>query len=880
MSNNGIRSCCKFIEEFVGTQVPQHSNGGALATQAEDHEYEEQLLVECRAMHLPIESILPELKAALRSNGNVVLSAEPGAGKTTRVPIALLEESWLDGKKILMLEPRRLAAQRAASYMAEQRGEKVGNTVGYRIRGEARTGRTTRIEIVTEGILTRMVQSDPAIPDVGLIIFDEFHERSIHADLGLALTLDVQAHLRSDLRILIMSATLNGVALSELLGAVPVIRSEGRTFPVGTHYLQHEPADSSFTQIEKTVIATILRALRDQSGDILVFLPGRREIRRLEELLSQRELPDDVSVNILHGDASPETQRAALAPPLPGTRKVILSTSISETSLTIDGVRVVIDSGLARSPRFDPRRGMSGLVTLPVSQAAAEQRRGRAGRQQPGVCYRLWTERQHAQLPQFAQPEISVAELAPLALELACWGTPDGKNLRFLNPPPPAHLAQARELLTRLGALDEKGNVTKHGKAMEQLGVHPRLAHMLLRANELGLGSLACDVAALLEENDLLRGDHDGDVDLHSRWFLLHHGGGRNGHAAERVRAQALRLRKQLDVREEKPSAERLGVVLALAYPERVAKRRGDDGLRFQLANGTGALLPKGSHLAREEYLAVADVDGVGSEVRIFLAAALRAKDILDAFGEQIQSMEDVRWDEKSASVVARRLKTLGELDLSESKITPSPEVVRTCVLAAIRSMGLDVLPWTKEATLVRARSEWLRSVHLVDDTWPDLSDHHLLHTLDQWLGPSLDGISARSHFPRLDMNRILRGMFSYRQLSELDRLAPTHLTVPTGSRIPVHYEAGTQPILAVRLQEMFGESETPTVGGGKVKVLLHLLSPAHRPLAVTQDLPSFWRNAYVDVRKDMRGRYPKHHWPENPLEAEPTRRTKKRKSS
>jgi ATP-dependent helicase HrpB len=776
--------------------------------------------------------------------------------------------------------------------MAKQLGERPGERVGYRIRGDTKVGKGTRIEVVTEGVLTRLLQSDPTLPDIGLVIFDEFHERSIHADLGLALTLDVQEHLRSDLRILIMSATLDGLAIALLLGNARVVKSEGQAFPVTTHYLQH-PHDGP---LEPLVASTILRALREETADVLVFLPGQREIRRVESLLkhlgslsdlpglrargfSHDALPPNVAVHTLFGDAPPERQQAALAPAPVGRRKVILSTSVSETSLTIDGVRAVIDSGLARGPRFDPRRGMSGLVTTPVSKASADQRRGRAGRQQPGVCYRLWTEQQHNQLPAFASPEILVADLAPLALELARWGTPDGEGLRFLDSPPAAHLAQARGLLTRFGALDDKGKLTKHGLAMAELPIHPRLAHMLVCGRHLGLGALACDVAALLEERDLLRSETDTDIDLHSRWHALRHGSTRDKLVRDHTRAQAARLRQLIGVKDSSLHEERLGVLLALAYPERVAKRRDAKGDRYQLAGGAGAVVPKGSMLSREQYLAIGDVDGVGSEVKVFLAEPITEAGIREAFTDQLTVHDEVQWDARKEEVAARRIVRLGAIDLSEVRLSPPGEVIRAAITKGIQAIGLEALPWTKQANSLRTRSEWLRTQNLVGNDWPNLSDEHLMDTLEQWLMPFLEGITKRSQLARLDMTAIVHAMFSHSQLRELDRLAPTYLTVPTGSRIPVTYNAGERPVLAVRLQEMFGETKTPTIGGGKIKVVLHLLSPAHRPLAVTQDLPSFWQNAYPGVRKDMRGRYPKHFWPENPSEARPTKRTRRTQS-
>lgn len=818
-------------------------------------------------MSLPIDSVLPELLSKLSRNSSVVLSAEPGAGKTTRVPIALLKAEWLSGKKIIVLEPRRLAAQRAAEFMASQLGERVGQTIGYRIRGEARVGAATQIEIVTEGILTRMLQSHPELPGAGIVIFDEFHERSIHADLGLALTLDVQQHLRPDLRLLIMSATLNGVAISSLLDDAPVVQSSGRTYPIETIYL-HQQHDGN---IERAVAAAIQRALAPESGDLLVFLAGQREIRRVETLLNEKQIPHDVRVHLLFGEASPKQQQEALAPAAAGIRKIILATNIAETSMTIDGVRVVVDSGLARTVRFDPRRGMEGLVTTTISQASADQRRGRAGRQQPGVCYRLWTEAQHASLPRFSKPEILEADLAPLALELARWGSPNGSGLRFLDAPPAAHLSQAQSLLRDLGAIDRSGKLTTHGRMMAELPAHPRLAHMLIKGKELGVGSLACEVAALLEERDLLRGVRDADIDLHARVQTLRAGGDADRFSRERARAQAQRFRQVLGVNDQRPSDEKLGVLLALAYPERVAKKRGD---RFQLAGGAVAFVPERSALAREHFLAVGEVDGAEAEVKIFLAEPLNEADVRAAFADQIETLNEVRWDSREEAVVARRVTKLGAIELSATPLAAEGDAIIGAMIEGIRAIGVRALPWTKEATSLRERSEWLRNQNLVPEDFPNLSDEHLRATLEEWLAPFLHGMMRRAHLARLDMSEILRSRFSYHQLSLLNRLAPTHITVPTGSHIPLDYSTNP-PVLAVRLQEMFGETDTPTIADGKIKVLLHLLSPARRPLAVTQDLASFWKNAYPDVRKEMRGRYPKHSWAENPLTATPTKRRK-----
>lgn len=825
---------------------------------------------------LPIEKIVPDLCNAFQQHRNVVLSAEPGAGKTTRVPLAVLNQSWLTAQKIIMLEPRRLAAIRAAEYMAQQLNEKAGETIGYRIRGDNKVSAKTKIEVVTEGVLTRMLQDDPSLPNVGLVIFDEFHERSIHADLGLALTIDVQQQLRDDLRILVMSATLDGVAVASLLGDAPVIQSEGRMFPIETIYLQ-QPNEG---YIEPIVTSTILKALRDTEGDILVFLPGQGEIRRTESMLREKEISSNVKVHLLFGEASPEKQKAALQPAHSGTRKVILSTSVAETSLTIDGVRIVIDAGLARSSSFDPRRGMSGLVTTSVSQAAADQRRGRAGRQQSGVCYRLWTQNEQSLLPKYAQPEILTADLTQFALELAQWGDFHGTHLKFIDPPPVKHLQQAHSLLKNLGAVNEKGKLTNHGKMLTRFGIHPRLSHMLVRGNELGYASLACDVAALLGERDVMRGRNVDDIDLHSRYHAVKAGNVEDRFLLQRIREQSSRLKKLLETETSHPKVNNeesnaLGILLALAYPERVAKRREGSGDKYQLSGNTIAVLPKNSALSREEFLAIGDVDGMGSEVKIFLASAITKDEIFKIFTDQIETKDEIYWDEEQEGVLSRRVTKFGAIELSHQTIEPVAEKVQEIVCSFIRSVGLHVLPWDTESKLLRTRSEWLRNQKLVNSDWGNVSDDHLLSTLELWLSPYLSGIRKKSQFSKLDMMMIIKSLFTYEQLKELDKLAPTHLTVPTGSQISIDY-SNSQPILAVRLQEMFGEIDTPTVAAGKVKVLLHLLSPARRPLAVTQDLPSFWKNAYVQVRKDMRGDYPKHYWPENPLEAEPTKKTKR----
>jgi ATP-dependent helicase HrpB len=802
-----------------------------------------------------------------------VLSAPPGAGKTTRVPLALLESGAAGTGGILMLEPRRLAARRAAEYMSLQLGETVGATVGYRIRGETRAGPSTRIQVLTEGILTRLLHDDPALPGTSLIIFDEFHERSIHADLGLALTLDVQEHLRPDLRILVMSATIDTAAVASLLGGARVLSCEGRRYPVDIRYA----AFTSGAAIERKVADAVKRALTETGGDVLVFLPGAGEIRRVEQALVERGLPD-IDVLPLYADLPAGRQQAALAPARGGRRKVILSTSVAETSLTIDGVSAVVDSGLARMSTFDPRRGMSGLVTVPVSQASADQRCGRAGRTGPGVCYRLWKREEHDRLPLFAPAEIMVADLAPLALDLALWGA--GDRLRFLDPPPPAHRARAEALLRTLGALDEIGALTAHGRAMARLPVHPRLSHMLVRGEELGFGALACDLAALLEERDILpRGGAAergaiADIDIESRLAALRGEIPADTAVRERVVREARRLRGLLGVTGSASDGSP-GLLIALAFPDRIAGRR--SGSRYLMAGGTGATLPAGSPLAREKFLAIAEVDGVGQEVRVFLAAPLRESEIEKYLGAGLTWEDEASWDSVGQSVVARRTRRLGALVLDEKPSPASAARDTQHMLEGIAGMGLEVLPWSERSMELRRRSEWVRAAGLGGSGWPDLCDANLMATLGSWLGPHIGGMTRRAHLKSLDMEAVVRSLLGHPYIRELERLAPEFLQVPTGSRIRLQYVPGSPPVLAVRLQEMFGQTDTPRVGGGAVPVLVHLLSPAAAPLAVTQDLRSFWANAYPDVRKQMRGRYPKHHWPEDPLTAVPTRRSKRR---
>ena len=822
----------------------------------------------------PIDDVLPRILETVQKTNNVVLSAPTGAGKTTRVPLALLASEWMSGKKLVMLEPRRLAARRAAEYMAAQIGESVGQTVGYRIRGETVVSKKTRIEVVTEGILTRLLQHKPDLPDVALIIFDEFHERSIHADLGLALSLDVQEQLRNDLKILVMSATLDGIPIATFMGNAQIVESTGFLYPIAMNYARF----TSDKPIESRMVDTILRALAEQEGDVLAFLPGRREIHRVENSLWEKHLPEDVLVHSLFGDAPYQQQSAALSPAPAAKRKVILSTSVAETSLTIDGVSVVVDSGLARTARFDVRRGMSGLVTVPISKAVADQRRGRAGRQQPGVCYRLWTEAEHAQLPDYPQPEIKTTDLAPLVLNLALWGTLTGNNLRFLDPPPEAHVSQARILLNELDAIDKNGKLTAHGRAMAELPLHPRFASMILRGTEFGFGALACDIAALLEERDILAGKKDADIDLALRLHTLNQKRYDNEGIYERIVSQSKRLQQLVGIHHESKNTEEFasGILLALAYPERTARRRDTSGYRYQMVNGTTGVLPKGSLLAREEFLAVGEVDNIGAEVRISLAAPLAKKDLQRVFANTIIEEEEIRWSPGDEAVIARNVTRLGAIIISEQNIGLRGEKVNAAMVDGVRQMSLECLPWDKESRAFRQRIQWLKNYSSSPDNIPDFSDPALLDSLDIWLLPFLDGIWKKEQLVKLPLLTILKSQFTHSLMRQLDSIAPSHVPLPSGSVVALDY-SGNLPVLAVRLQELFGQIDTPKICRGELNVLIHLLSPARRPLAVTQDLHSFWTNTYPEIRSQLRARYPKHVWPENPLTATPTNKTKRR---
>jgi ATP-dependent helicase HrpB len=832
------------------------------------------------AVDLPIESVIDELRAALREGRGAVLQAPPGAGKTTRVPLALLDEEWLAGRRIVMLEPRRLATRAAARRMAALRGEAVGETIGYRMRMDSTTGPVTRIEVVTDGILIRMLQDDPALGGIGAVIFDEFHERGLDADLGLALCLEARRHLREDLRIVVMSATLDGARVATLLGDAPVITSEGRSFPVATCHLALQPGE----RFENRVAAGIARALAEAEGSLLVFLPGVGEIRRVERLLGEMELGPGIRLAPLYGELPQEAQDAALLPAPAGTRKIVLATSIAETSLTIEGIAIVVDGGLMRVPRFEPRSGMTRLETVKVSQASADQRRGRAGRLAPGICYRLWSETEHRLLPRFGAPEILAADLAPLALDLARWGAA-AAELAWLDPPPAAALAQAGALLVGLGAIDAAGRITAHGAALARLGLHPRLAHMLLKGTALGAGALACDIAALLSLRDVVKAKPGGrDADLRLRLELI---GGEAGELRDlqvdrfllrQVRQQAGEWRRRVRARAERGSLDRAGSLLALAYPDRIAQRRPGGSGQFRLSNGRGASLPPSDPLVGADYLAIAELDGDKREARIFLAAPLTLAEIEEDFAERLERRDIVVWEPRENAVLARRQVRFGELVLRDEALAKPPrEMVVAALVGAIRDAGLAVLPWRKEVAQFRARVMFLRRVEGDGAGWPDLGDDALRATIEDWLAPALDGITRLAQLDRIDLGALLRSRLDWSQLRALDEKAPSHVTVPSGSRLPIDYAEGEMPTLAVRLQEMFGAAATPLIAGGRVALRLQLLSPAGRPLQVTSDLGGFWATSYRAVRAEMRGRYPKHPWPDDPLAAPPTRRAKPR---
>jgi ATP-dependent helicase HrpB len=813
---------------------------------------------------LPIDSALPGVVGALSANNAAVLVAPPGAGKTTRVPLALLDEAWATNKKILVLEPRRLAARAAAARMASTSNEKVGDTVGLRVRFGSKVSKRTRIEVVTEGVFTRLIVDDPSLQGVAAVLFDEFHERSLDADLGLALTRDAQQGLRDDLKLLVMSATLDAARVAALLGNAPVIESEGRAFPVETRYLGRDPR----APIERQVADAVERTLRVEPGSLLVFLPGAGEIRRTEALLRERIRDAAVDVVALFGALDAREQDLAISRSPPGRRKVVLATSIAETSITIEGVRVVVDCGLSRVPRYEPDVGLTRLETVRVSRAAADQRRGRAGRTEEGICYRLWDEPQTGSLEPYTRPEILSADLSALVLDLAQWGAADPAKLAFLDPPPRAALTEAKALLTELSAIDSDGRITEEGRRLRNLPLPPRLARMVVDAAAEGAGMLAANIAAVLTE----RGLGGDDVDLGQRLDQFRRDRSRR---AEDARAMAQRWTQTVDGKID-DGEHSAGALLALAYPDRIAKNRGGGGGAFLLASGRGGAVDPASPLAREPFLAVAELTGAAASARIVLAAPITLAEIEARFTRQIEEDETVAFDLTSASLRARRQRRLGALTLTDQTMPASPNLENASLLAeGIARSGLRRLPWSKAQLQLCNRVMFLHRAE--GDEWPDLSDEALARTATEWLAPFLIGKIALSQIGADELGAALDTMMPWRLRSRLDAEAPTHFAAPSGSAVPIDYEAEEGPKLSIRVQELFGLSVHPTIAGGRVPLLIELLSPAHRPVQMTQDLPGFWRGSYKDVRKDLRGRYPKHPWPEDPLTAAPTRRAKRR---
>ncbi len=857
---------------------------------------------------LPIEQAIPEIRQALLGGNRLVLVAPPGAGKTTLVPLALLSEPWLAGRMIILLEPRRLAARNAAARMAALLGEQTGDTVGYRIRAEHCTSARTRILVVTEGILTRMLQADPELAMAALVIFDEFHERNLQADLSLAFCLQSQELLRPDLRLLVMSATLDAAGVARLLDDAPVVTSEGQTFPVETTYLPDRTPLTEPGRISEAVMRRLERVLAEEPGNVLVFLPGVREIRQVENALGA--LPLELMngkpvVAPLYGDLSRERQDRAIRPCAAGRRKIVLATNIAETSLTIEGITIVIDSGLERRARFDPGSGMNRLDTVFISRDSADQRSGRAGRLGPGQCFRLWTAGQQQRMARHATPEILLSDLAPLVLEVVNWGAREIGELRWLDPPNAGAVAQARELLCELGAIDDQPRITAHGRQLLETGAHPRLAHMMIRGAEAGHGFDACLLAALLTERDILSAGGERTADVAPRLTLLRRFrqdasaaciDGVNRQQCRLVLRAAAEFHRRIRRHERQSGAGTIderdlpGVLLAWAYPERIARSRHSAGNRYRLRSGKGAFLDEGEALGSAEFIVAADLDGRQREARVYLAAEIPLQQIAAHFASDITRETGVNWNGQTQSVDAVTRTCLGAIVLEQH---PAEDIARDAVhaalLAGIRQRGLDCLPWNKRAQTLRQRVMFLRVQRqrgAIDDpmlgslTLPDLSDTALSAQLEDWLLPYLDAHNSIRRLQTLDLHAILLGTLDHAQQQALDRLAPTHAIVPSGSRIAIDYSDANNPVLAVRLQELFGLQQTPAIINGRYPLLLHLLSPGYKPMQVTQDLASFWETTYFEVRKELRGRYKKHHWPEDPLAAQATSRAKRRRET
>lgn len=814
---------------------------------------------------LPIDAVLDDLSRTLEAHNAAVLVAPPGAGKTTRVPLALLDAPWAKDKKIIVLEPRRIAARASADRMAKSLGERAGETVGYRVRFGSKISRATRIEVVTEGIFTRQILDDPELSGVAAILFDEFHERSLDADMGLALARDAQLGLREDIRILVMSATLDGARIAKLLGKAPVVESEGRAFPVETRYLGRK-IDAP---IERQMADAIASALRADGGSVLAFLPGAAEIRRTQNFLAERVQDASIEIVPLFGALDAAVQDRAIAPAPKGTRKVVLATSIAETSLTIEGVRIVVDSGLARVPRYEPDIGLTRLETVRAARAAVDQRRGRAGRTEPGVCYRLWDEPQTASLAPYTQPEILSADLSSLVLDLAQWGVSDPSALSFLDPPPAPAWKEAKNLLSELNALDGDGRITAEGKSLRALALPPRLARMIVDSHRAGEGEAAAEIAAIITER-ALGGD---SVDLEHRRDQFRRD---RSPRATSARDLARRWAAQVAASEKAGQQDDLstGLMLAYAFPDRVARNRGNGS--FVLANGRGAAVDQTSSLARAPYIAIGEMTGTAASGRILLAAQITQDEIERHFAEHIESVDEISFDRGAMALRARRKRALHAITLSEATLAVSPSEDTARIFAdGLIAAGLDRLPWSKTAKQWRDRVMFLRKAE--GDSWPDLSDDGLIARRDDWLVPALYDKIALKDISAGDLSDALVALLPWEMRARLDREAPTHFEAPTGSVLAIDYEAEQGPTIAVRLQELFGLNTHPSIAAGKVPLVLELLSPAQRPVQVTRDLPGFWHGSYAAVRSDLRGRYPRHPWPDDPASALPTRRAKPR---
>ena len=806
---------------------------------------------------LPIDEALPRLTEALAAGPMAVLVAPPGAGKTTRVPLALLDAPWRRDGKIILLEPRRLAARAAARRMAASLGEEVGETVGYRVRLDSKVSRRTRIEVVTEGVFTRTILADPELTGIAAVLFDEFHERSLDGDLGLALALDASA-LRDDLRLLVMSATIDGARVARLLQDAPVVESQGRAFPVDTRYVERDPAQ----RLEDQITSMVLSALRADTGSALVFLPGQAEISRTAERLAGR-LPAGTDLAPLYGQLSPAEQDRAVQPAPAGRRKVVLATSIAETSLTIEGVRIVVDSGYRRVPAYEAATGLTRLETVRVSRAGADQRRGRAGRTEPGICYRLWNEGQTSALAAFDTPEILESDLSGLVLDLASWGVTDPATLAFLDPPPKPAWAEAVTLLKELEALTEEGRITAEGEALARLPLHPRLAHMVHRAAEEGDAMTAALLAVLVTE----RGLGGQSVDLAHRLSGFRSDRSKR---AEEARGLAGRWARAAGAGDRSVSGE-AGRHLARAYPDRVAQQAGGRG-RYRLANGRGAGLEESDPLAASPFLVVTDITGSAANGRIRAAAAIDLETIEALFDAHIATETTLTWDAGSRSVRARRIRRLGALKLDDDPVAiDDPEKAATLLAAHV---NVADLPWSKEQKALRARATFLAGA--LGGSWPDLSDAALSADRD-WLIPFVTGRTGLSAITADDLSAALDVALPWSQRAEIDRLLPSHFAAPSGSSAPIDYQAENGPALEIRVQELFGLDRHPAVGGGKIPLLLVLLSPAHRPIQITRDLPAFWRGSWKEVAKDLKGRYPRHFWPDDPIAAQATNRAKPR---